>query len=96
MKLKLKFVVIVGLGAGLLLAPQVSQAQPAGGRPGRGGPMGPRRAGAKRHLSGLWHGIGSLSGATALSKPQAKRIVGLMNPWMSRPKMTDGQAKLWS
>ena len=61
---------------------------------GPGGPGGGRNS-PKRKLGGLVRNIGELekSKTGALTKPQAKTVVGLINPWKVKPKMTDDDAK---
>jgi hypothetical protein len=48
----------------------------------------------KARLSGLWRNLGELQKSkAALSKDQAKKVVALVRPWSSRPKMTDAEAQ---
>lgn len=59
------------------------------------GSSGSRSNSPKRKLGGLLRNIGELekSKTAALTKPQAKSVVGLVNPWKAKPKMTDDDAK---
>jgi hypothetical protein len=48
----------------------------------------------KARLSGLWRNLGELQKSNAaLSKDQARKVVALVRPWSSRPKMTDAEAQ---
>lgn len=92
-----KTLVALSLTAGLLVAapgiPTV-QAQGPGGPGGPGGGGMRNRNSPKMRLGGLWRGIGEIEKSnTPLTKAQAKKVVALVRPWGSRPKMTDGQAK---
>lgn len=88
-----KTLVVMGLVAGLVVSPMISTVHAQ--RPGGGGGMGGgNRNSPKRRLSGLWRNIGELEKSkTPLTKAQAKRVVALVRPWSSKPKMTDAQAK---
>ncbi len=65
-------------------------AQP-GGRPPMNGrpPMGGRMRSPKMRLPRLIEGATRLSGAVALSKTQAKQMLGLVSPWRSRSTMSE-------
>jgi hypothetical protein len=55
--------------------------------------MGMRNS-PKSRLGGLWRNLGELQKSkAALNKDQAKRVVALVRPWGSRPKMTDAEAQ---
>lgn len=87
-----KTLVVLGLVAGLVVAPVISAVQAQG--PGGGGMGGRMRNSPKGRLSGLWRNLGELEKSRVpLTKAQAKRVVGLVRPWTSKPKMTDTQAK---
>jgi hypothetical protein len=93
-----KFVAFT-LAAGLLMASGgvAIQAQGPGGWGGRGpgGGMGMRdRNSPKGRLSSLWRNLGELQKSkAALSKDQARKVVALVRPWSSRPRMTDVEAQ---
>jgi hypothetical protein len=64
-----------------------------GGWGGPGGGMGMRNN-PKARLSGLWRNLGELQKSkAALNKDQAKKVVALVRPWSSRPKMSDAEAQ---
>ena len=89
-----KTLVAMGLVAGLIISPMISSVQAQGPGGGGGGMRGGNRNSPKRRLSGLWRNIGELEKSRSpLTKAQAKRVVGLVRPWTTKPKMTDDQAK---
>ncbi len=48
----------------------------------------------KARLGGLWRNLGELQKSkAALSKDQSRKVVALVRPWSSRPKMTDAEAQ---
>lgn len=48
---------------------------------------------AKGRLPRVVEGATRLDGANALSKKQAQRMLALVSPWRSRPRMTEAQAQ---
>src|SRR5687767_14432415 len=88
-----KTLVAMGLAAGLILSPMISAVQAQGPGGGGGGMRGMRNS-PKGRLRSLWGNIGELEKSrTPLNKAQAKRIVGLVRPWTTKPTMSDAQAK---
>lgn len=53
---------------------------------------GPRDNG-RMSLQRAWRGVGTLSGAEALSTAQAKRMVALVLPWSKRPTLSQSDAQ---
>lgn len=89
-----KTLVVLGLVAGLVVAPVISAVQAQGPGGGGGGMGGRMRNSPKGRLSGLWRNLGELEKSRVpLSKAQAKRVVSMVRPWSNKPKMTDTQAK---
>lgn len=67
---------------------------PMGGRPFGGSSMGrSMMRSAKGRVPRLVEGAARLGGADALSKKQARRMVALVSPWKSRPRMSEAQAQ---
>ncbi len=81
------------LTGGSLLTGTMPSAQAQGGG-GQGGGGGMNRT-AKGRLSGLFRGIDELEkGKTkALTKAQAKTIMGVITAWKAKPKMSEDEAK---
>lgn len=96
-----KWIVAATLSAALTTGSMLSstttsaQAQGFGGGGGGGGQGGGMNRTAKGRLSGLLRGIEQLekNKAKALTKAQAKTIVGVIMPWKAKPKMSEAEAK---
>ncbi len=80
------------LTGGSFLHSTTSSAQAQG--PGGGSGGGMNRT-AKGRLSGFFRSIDELekNKAKALTKAQAKTIVGIITPWKAKPKMSEDEAK---
>ncbi|HEY0075447.1 MAG TPA: hypothetical protein VGB77_15220 [Abditibacteriaceae bacterium] len=91
-----KWMIAATLGAAVMSSSlsSVVQAQGFGGG-GGGGRGGGMNRSPKGRLSGLLRGLEELEkGKTkALTKAQAKTIVGVVNAWKAKPKMSDSEAK---
>ena len=91
-----KWMIAATLGAAVMSSSlsSIVQAQGFGGG-GGGGRGGGMSRSPKGRLSGLLRGLEDLEkGKTkALTKAQAKTIVGVVNAWKGKPKMSDSEAK---
>lgn len=90
-----KWMVAATLSAAMMSSSLIYGAQAQGFGGGQGGPGGGMSRSAKGRLGGLIRGIDELEkGKTkALTKAQAKTVVGVLMPWKAKPKMSEDEAK---
>ncbi|RYX84921.1 hypothetical protein EON83_08260 [bacterium] len=91
----MRIIRVLGLAVlGLWAVPTMAQpGSTQGGRPPGGGGMRGGMRSPKMRLPRFVEGAVGLSGANALTKAQAKKMVGLVAPWKTRPTMSEDAGK---